>query len=88
MKNTKISEAPKLSELSLDELIKEEKKRSAAHISFCVIIVMMVGVSIYITIKKGFTAFTPLPLAFMPLYLLTLSSWRNARKEIKFRNTK
>ncbi|MFZ4928223.1 hypothetical protein [Chryseobacterium sp. Mn2064] len=88
MKNTKMPEAPKLSELSFDELTKEEKKRSAAHISFCVIMGMLVGVVIYITIKKGFTAFTPLPLAFMPLYLIILSSWRNARKEIKSRNAK
>lgn len=78
---------PKLSDLSIDELTKEEKKRSAAHIAFCIIMGMLVGASIYVTVKKGFSAITTLPLAFMPLYLIIMISWQNARKEIKSRNS-
>lgn len=72
----------KLSELSLDELVKEEKKRSAIHISFSVIIGLLVGVVTYATIKKGFTATTTLPLAFIPIYLIIRNSWQSVRKEI------
>lgn len=87
MKNTKVSEDNKLSKLSLDELIKEEKKRSAAHLTFSIIIGLMIGVSIYATVKKGFSGTTPLPLAFIPLYLIIRSSWKNVCNEIKSRKS-
>lgn len=85
MKNTKQSDASKLSELSIEELTKEEKKRSAAHISFCIIMGILIAACIYVTIKKGFNGITPLPLAFFPLYLIIRNSWQNARKEIRSR---
>lgn len=87
MKNTKESEDNKLSKLSLEELIKEEKKRSAAHITFCIIIGLMLGVSIYATIKKGVSGTTSLPLAFIPLYLIIRSNWKNVRNEIRSRKS-
>ncbi|TZF93607.1 hypothetical protein FW781_18100 [Chryseobacterium panacisoli] len=85
MKNTKQPEINKLSELSIEELTKEEKKRSAAHITFCIIMGILIAACIYVTIKKGFNGITPLPLAFFPLYLIIRNSWQNARKEIRSR---
>ncbi len=85
MKHTHQTENNTLSELSTEELTKEEKKRSAAHISFCIIMGMLVGVCIYVTAKKGFNGITPLPLAFFPLYLIIRKSWQNARKELQSR---
>lgn len=85
MKNSPQTENNKFSELSTEELTKEEKKRSAAHISFCIIMGMLVGACIYVTIKKGFNGITPLPLAFFPLYLIIRKSWQNARKEFQSR---
>ncbi|UKB77737.1 hypothetical protein [Chryseobacterium sp. MEBOG07] len=85
MKNTKQSETNKLSELSIEELTKEEKKRSAAHISFCIILGLLLAACIYVTIKKGFNGISPLPLAFFPLYLIIRKSWQDARKELQSR---
>jgi len=85
MKNTKQSDVSKLSELSIEELTKEEKKRSAAHITFCIIMGILIAACIYVTIKKGFNGITPLPLAFFPLYLIIRNSWQNVRKEIRSR---
>ncbi|MDR4954433.1 hypothetical protein REB14_19805 [Chryseobacterium sp. ES2] len=85
MKNTPQTGNNKLSELSIEELTKEEKKRSAAHISFCIIMGILIGACIYVTIKKGFNGITPLPLAFSPLYLIIRKSWQNARKELQSR---
>ncbi|RQO40275.1 hypothetical protein DBR39_04825 [Chryseobacterium sp. KBW03] len=83
MKNTKQPETNKLSELSIEELTKEEKKRSAAHISFCIILGILLAACIYVTIKKGFNGISPLPLAFFPLYLIIRKSWQDARKELQ-----
>ncbi len=85
MKNSSQTENTQLSELSTEQLTKEEKKRSAAHISFCIIMGMLIGACIYVTIKKGFNGITPLPLAFFPLYLIIRKSWQNARKELQSR---
>jgi hypothetical protein len=85
MKNTKQPETNKLSELSIEELTKEEKKRSAAHISFCIILGLLLAACTYVTIKKGFNGITPLPLAFFPLYLIIRKSWQDARKELQSR---
>jgi hypothetical protein len=85
MKNTKQPETNKLSELSIEELTKEEKKRSAAHISFCIILGILLAACIYVTIKKGFNGISPLPLAFFPLYLIIRKSWQDARKELQSR---
>lgn len=85
MKNANQPENNKLSELSIEELTKEEKKRSAAHISFCIILGILVAACIYVTIKKGFNGITPLPLAFFPLYLIIRNSWQSVRKEIRSR---
>ncbi len=87
MKNDNQPEDNKLSDLSIEELTKEEKKRSAAHISFCIIMGMLVVACIYMTIKKGFNGITPLPLAFFPLYLIIRKSWQNARKELQSRKS-
>ncbi|CAD0218026.1 hypothetical protein KYG33_01980 [Chryseobacterium sp. D764] len=85
MKNTKQSDVSKLSELSIEQLTKEEKKRSAAHTTFCIIMGILIAACIYVTIKKGFNGITPLPLAFFPLYLIIRNSWQNVRKEIRSR---
>lgn len=77
----------KLSDLSIDELTQEEKKRSAIHISFSILLGMMVGAAIYTTTKKGFSAITTLPLVFIPIYLMIRNSWQSVRKEILARNS-
>jgi hypothetical protein len=77
-----------LTELSLEELKKEEKKRKGIHISYCIIIGMMIGVSVYGTIKKGdINFFTLMPLFFLPIYFGIWKSYKDVRNEIKSRQS-
>ncbi|MBL3550371.1 hypothetical protein [Chryseobacterium sp. KMC2] len=81
MKNTK------LSGLSIDELTKEDKKRSAIFISYCIIIGFMIGASIYATIKNGFSVISLLSIFFIPMYLIIWNNYREVRKEIRSRKS-
>ncbi|MDR6548012.1 hypothetical protein J2810_004099 [Chryseobacterium rhizosphaerae] len=81
MKNTK------LSDLSIDELTKEDKKRSAIFISYCIIIGIMIGASIYATIKNGFSVISLLSIFFIPMYLIIWNNHREVRKEIRSRKS-
>ncbi|GEN69358.1 MULTISPECIES: hypothetical protein [Chryseobacterium] len=81
MKNTK------LSGLSIDELTKEDKKRSAIFISYCIIIGIMIGASIYATIKNGFSVISLLSIFFIPMYLIIWNNYREVRKEIRSRKS-
>ncbi|MGE8527261.1 hypothetical protein [Chryseobacterium rhizosphaerae] len=81
MKNTK------LSGLSIDELTKEDKKRSAIFISHCIIIGIMIGASIYATIKNGFSVISLLSIFFIPMYLIIWNNYREVRKEIRSRKS-
>ncbi|CAH0258930.1 hypothetical protein MP478_07625 [Chryseobacterium sp. WG14] len=81
MKNTK------LSGLSIDELTKEDKKRSAIFISYCIIVGIMIVASIYATLRNGFSIISSLPIFFIPMYLTIWNSQREIRKEIKSRKS-
>lgn len=81
MKNTK------LSSLSIDELTKEDKKRSAIFISYCIIVGIMIVASIYATVRNGFSIISSLPIFFIPMYLTIWNSQREIRKEIKSRKS-
>lgn len=76
----------KLSELTAEELTAEEKKRKGIYIAFSMLIGIMTGVSIYGSVKNGFSFFTVMPIIFFPLFLLNLKQYKDVKKEIKFRN--
>lgn len=76
----------KLSELTAEELTAEEKKRKGIYIVFSMLIGVMTGVSIYGSVKNGFSFFTVMPIIFFPLFLLNLKQYKDVKKEIKFRN--
>lgn len=77
----------KLSELSYDELIKEEKKRKAIFIFYSILWGIMVLASLYTTTKKGTTAITFLPISFLPIFLIFWKSQKDVRNEIKSRKS-
>lgn len=77
----------KLAELTVQELMLEEKKRKAIYIAFAALIGIMAGASIFGFILKGFTFFTVMPLLFTPLFLMNLKNYQDVKKEIKSRNT-
>lgn len=65
----------------------EEKKRKGIYIAFFVLIIIMMGVSIFSFARKGFTFFTVMPILFFPLFLMNLKNYTDVKKEIKSRNT-
>nr|WP_315027782.1 hypothetical protein [uncultured Chryseobacterium sp.] len=77
----------KLSDLSIDELTKEEKKRSSIHICYCILIGFMVGTSVYATIKHGFTFVSILPLFFTPMNWFMWKNKNDVSKEIQSRKS-
>ncbi|MCM5528306.1 hypothetical protein [Parasegetibacter sp. NRK P23] len=76
----------KPSELTAEELTAEEKKRKGIYIVFSMLIGVMTGVSIYGSVKNGFSFFTVMPIIFFPLFLLNLKQYKEVKKEIKSRN--
>lgn len=81
MKNTK------LSELSTEELMLQQKEQNILFIFFGVMIGIMVAASIYTTITKGINAQTGMPLPFLLIYLFFWNNHKDLRNEIKSRKS-
>lgn len=77
----------KLSELSVEELKTELKKRTALLLFFCIILGIMLGACLYVTIKKGIGSLTYMPIAFLPIFLIIWKNQKNVRNEIKSRQS-
>ncbi|SDI35100.1 hypothetical protein [Chryseobacterium jejuense] len=85
MKTLKQTGNTKLSELSIEELTTEKKKRTVILIFFSILLGIMVGTCIYATIKKGVSALTFMPIAFLPIFLIIWKSQKDVCNEIKSR---
>jgi hypothetical protein len=75
----------KLQEMSKDELLVEEKKANTAAKVFLGIVIVQFCVSIFLMIKQGFSTFTTLPFAFLPLILIGFNRVKEIQKEIASR---
>lgn len=78
----------KLTDLTDQELILEQKKRKSTSISYSIIIGIMIGVSIYGYIKNGFSFFTVMPVMFFPIFIINWKNYQEAINEVKSRNIK
>lgn len=78
----------KLTDLTDQELILEQKKRKSTSISYSIIIGIMIGVSIYGYIKNGFSFFTVMPIMFFPTFIINWKNYQEAINEVKSRNIK
>jgi hypothetical protein len=76
----------KLTELSNEELLKNEKSIKSITTIFYLVILLLIFSSIYITIKKGFGVFTIFPLFFIPFLFTNRISLKEIQKEINSRN--
>jgi hypothetical protein len=76
----------KLTDLTNEELLQEEKKQKTALTVFMGILCVLLGVCLYITVKQGFTFFTAMPLFFAPLAASLFALLKAAQKEIAARN--
>jgi hypothetical protein len=80
-------ESKKLTELTEEELMKEEKKRKDAMKGFRFIIGLMVCAAIFSTAVKGFSVSTLLPLFFAPIFFSKEKDYKDVQAEIKSRSS-
>lgn len=76
-----------LSELSQEELLKKEKTLKAASTVLGGMLVVLAAASVYLTYLQGFSVFTALPVAFLPMFIINLGNLKKIQAEITSRNT-
>lgn len=84
MKKKKLS----IQELSDEEILKAEQSYRGIAIVTVVTILIMTGLAIFITIKKGFGYFTVMPVIFLPIFMNNLRMWNQYKSEVKIRNAR
>ncbi len=75
-----------LSNLSLDELKTKEKSLMTAAGMLSGMMVVMLAVGIYMFFQKGFSVFSVLPVAFLPLVGGLFAKIKEVRSEMASRN--
>lgn len=75
-----------LTEMTVEELSKNEKNMKTATyvLGFCVGVMFLSGT--YLTIIKGFSISTILPIAFLPLFFINMQNWKKVKAEIANRS--
>ena len=75
-----------LSELSDEELLKNAKTVKIITSMLAGAIVLLFIINIFLAFKKGFSAMSVIPIAFLPIVLVNVNSLKEIKKEIKARN--
>jgi hypothetical protein len=76
-----------LSELSKEELLKKEKNLKGASAVLGGMLVVLAAASAYLSYLQGFSVFTVLPVAFLPMFIINLGNLKKIQTEIASRNT-
>lgn len=76
----------KLTEISNEELLKDEKKIKSLLLVFGGVLILLFITVILSMIKKGFSSLIVTPLALLPILIICLNNWNELKKEIKSRN--
>jgi hypothetical protein len=71
-----------LSELTTEELVKNEKGLKIAVIVLAVCVGLMFLSGGYLFAKKGFSFSTVMPLMFLPLWFINYRNWKNLKEEL------
>jgi hypothetical protein len=74
-----------LTDLTEQELIKEEKSQKQLYYFYNGLIGFMIGIAIYSFAKKGFNLFSFLPLIFIPFIIIMNKNYKAIKNEIKRR---
>ncbi|MBB2143894.1 redox-active disulfide protein 2 [Pedobacter sp. LMG 31464] len=77
-----------LSELSNEELLKNEKTLKTITAMLAGAILVLFIINIVLAFKKGFSALSAVPIALLPIVIINFSSLKEMKKEIKSRNLK
>jgi len=75
-----------LSELSKEDLLKKEKTSKTAIAALGGLLIVLIAATVYLTYLQGFSVFTVLPVAFLPLFTINISNLKKIRTEIASRN--
>ncbi|WP_278554832.1 redox-active disulfide protein 2 [Elizabethkingia bruuniana] len=73
------------SDLSTEDLLKRQKTIKPLTILFIGTLVVLLVLSIFISIKKGFTALLVVPFTLSPIAILNLNNLKSIQKEINSR---
>lgn len=74
------------SEMTVEELRKTEKQLSRTSIILTVCIAIMFLAGAFLTFRKGFSGFTVLPVAFLPIAMMNFKNLKKIRAELAARN--
>jgi hypothetical protein len=74
-----------LSEMPEEELLKRQKEMTVGVILLSITVTIMLTSSIVVFMKKGFTATTILPFAFLPLLITNFLSLKKIKAELASR---
>ncbi|TKC07948.1 redox-active disulfide protein 2 [Pedobacter polaris] len=75
-----------LSELSNEELLKSEKSLKTITAMLAGAILVLFIINVFLAFKKGFSAFSVIPIALLPIVIVNLNSLKEMKEEIKSRN--
>lgn len=75
----------KPAEMTNEELLKTKKTLATVTYLLGGMIVLMFFANTYTAYKKGFSALTVMPIAFLPIFIINMSSLDKIKKEIKER---
>ena len=70
------------------ELIRDEKKYKFLTITMFIAIAILIVSGIFFSSQKGFSATSVMPIAFLPILIVNITTWNALKKEIKLRNLK
>jgi hypothetical protein len=76
-----------LTKLTEEELMKEEKKQKDQLKGLRFAIGLLIGVAVAVTVIKGFTVSTILPLFFIPILFLIQKNYKDVQSEIESRKS-
>lgn len=71
--------------MDTEDLVKNEKMLKGITYGFAVILLFLLGINIFLVVKKGFGATQIVPIALLPILILNLNNLREIKKELKSR---
>jgi multidrug efflux pump subunit AcrB len=77
-----------LSELSDEELLKNEKSLKTITALLLGAILVLFIINIFLAFKKGLSALSAVPIALLPIMIINFNSLKEMKEEIKSRNLK
>jgi tetrahydromethanopterin S-methyltransferase subunit E len=76
----------KFSEMSKEELIKNQKTLTGVAYGLGIVLFLAFVVNIFLVFKKGFSALTVVPIALLPVLILNISNLKEIKKELESRD--